>query len=134
MIITPDAGTVKNKEARIVPLHQHLVDEGFLGFVQGCPDGYLFLEVKSPKGVDGKRRTLKNRLQEFVRKIVPDPEVQPNHAWRHTFKTRGREANIEARVLDAIQGHAPRTEGERYGSVTVKTLADAMGKFPKFDA
>ena len=28
--ITPEAGTVKSGEAREVPLHQHLIDQGFL--------------------------------------------------------------------------------------------------------
>jgi integrase len=31
--ITPDAGTVKTKQARLVPLHSHLIEQGFLSFV-----------------------------------------------------------------------------------------------------
>jgi integrase len=44
--ITPIAGTTKNKMPRAVPIHQHLIDEGFLDFVQSQPDGYLFLTAK----------------------------------------------------------------------------------------
>lgn len=45
----------------------------------------------------------------------------------------GREAGIDWCVLDAIQGHAPRTEGEGYGEVSIKVLADAMAKLPGID-
>ena len=43
-----------------------------------------------------------------------------------------REAGIEGRVLDAIQGHAPRTEGETYGSVSLTARVRAMERFPRF--
>lgn len=59
--------------------------------------------------------------------------MAPNHGWRHRFKTIGREAGIDWRVLDAIQGHAPRTEGEGYDEVSIKALADAMARFPRID-
>ena len=31
--MTPDAGTVKTKKTRVVPLHDHLIEQGFLKFV-----------------------------------------------------------------------------------------------------
>lgn len=34
------------------------------------------------------------------------------------------------RVLDAIQGHAPRNISEGYGEVTIKAKANAIAKFP----
>jgi hypothetical protein len=43
------------------------------------------------------------------------------------------EAGIAPRVLDAIQGQAPRTVGDTYGDVTVKTMAAAMERFPRID-
>ncbi len=59
------------------------------------------------------------------RSIVSDPNVAPMHGWRHRFKTVGMEAGIPTRVLDAIQGHAPRTAAEGYGEVTIKTMVAA---------
>jgi integrase len=44
MRITPDAGRVKTKAYRLVPLHSHLVDQGFLKFVEGRPKGPLFFD------------------------------------------------------------------------------------------
>ena len=96
--------------------------------------GHLFLKVGAGEDFRGRWQALKNRLQEFARTVVSDPAVQPNHGWRHAFKTIGLEAGIEGRVLDAIQGHAPRTEGETYGSVSLLARVRAMDRFPRFDA
>lgn len=133
MTITPEANTVKDKEVREVVLHDHLITQGFLTFVASAPPGYLFLTPRKRDGqVRGVWRSGKNRLREFVREVVKDERVQPNHAWRHTFKTIGREAGIADSVLDAICGHAAKTVGGAYGSVTLKAQRDAMEKFPKF--
>ncbi|MBZ9705695.1 site-specific integrase [Mesorhizobium sp. ESP7-2] len=127
--ITPEAGTVKDKERREVPLHPHLVETGFPAFVKAAADGHLFMW----SGTDRSAwRTAKNRLTEFVRTVVKDPNIQPNHAWRHTFKTMGSEAGIQDKVLDAICGHDPRTVGEGYGGVTLVTKVKAMDAFPRF--
>jgi hypothetical protein len=40
---------------------------------------------------------------------VTAKDVDPNHGWRHRFKTEGRARAMEFNVLDAIQGHAPQT-------------------------
>jgi integrase len=129
--ITPEAGTVKTNEARGVVLHSHLVELGFAKFVQSAPPGHLFLKQSANGDVLGPLQGIKNRLAEFAREAVSDPNVAPNHGWRHTFKTKGLEAGIDHRVLDAIQGQQPRTVAEGYGEVTIKTLARAIAKFPR---
>jgi hypothetical protein len=42
MKITPDAGTTKTRQARIVPLHEHLVAQGFIGMVKQVGKGVIF--------------------------------------------------------------------------------------------
>src|ERR1700729_3712434 len=69
----------------------------------------------------------------FVRRSVTDPNVAPMHRWRDRFKTVGMEAGIPTRILDAIQGHAPRTAGDSYGEVTVKAMAQAMERVPRVE-
>jgi integrase len=83
--ITPDAGPVKNKELREVPLHPHLVELGFPAFVEAEPEGYLFVVTAKRGDVLGRLQGLKNRISEFVRTIVADRRVAPNHGWRHRF-------------------------------------------------
>ena len=127
--VTPEAGTVKNREARLVPVHTHLIEIGFLDMVKDAGEGPLFYET-------GRMPTVvADRVGSWVRAEcgISDKSVRPNHAWRHLWKTRARSAGIEADVRDAIQGHATRTEGEEYGEWAVEALAKAMANFPRFE-
>ncbi len=132
--ITPEAGTVKTNEARTVPLHAHLIEQGFADFVKKAPSGHLFLRPADNGDVLGPLQGVKNRLAAFARAIVPDKNVAPNHGWRHRFKTVGMEAGVDPRILDAIQGQAPRNAAESYGDVTVKTMAAAIEKLERIGA
>jgi integrase len=131
ILLTPEVGTIKTNEARRVVLHPHLIELGFPAFVEAAQPGHLFLKPSKTGDVLGPLQGLKNRLGEFVRGIVKDPNVAPMHGFRHRFKTVGMEAGVSTRVLDAIQGHAPRTAGDSYGDVTVKAMAQAMERVPK---
>lgn len=130
--ITPEAGTVKDKEMREVVLHPHLVEMGFPDFVKESKAGHLFFSAKAGEDTEGKRRATKNRLAAFARETVKDPNVAPNHGWRHLFQTVGREAGIEDSVLDAIGGWAPPNIGRKYGGVSLEAQKSAFAKFPRF--
>ncbi len=132
MRITPEAGTVKTKVAREVPIHQHILDQGFLSWLEEQQEGHLFVTVKEDKTFRNTLRGRKNRLTQWVRTLVPDPNVAPNHAWRHSFKSRGFEAGIQEKVLDAICGHVPGSVARQYGSVTLKTKVDAVAMYPAY--
>jgi integrase len=129
--LTPEAGTIKTNEARTVVLHPHLVELGFPALVDAAPAGHLFLKPSKSGDVLGPLQGLKNRLSEFVRTVVSDPNVAPMHGFRHRFKTVGMDAGVSTRVLDAIQGHTARTAGDGYGDVTVKAMAQAMERVPR---
>lgn len=133
MHITPEAGTVKTNEARDVVLHAHLIEMGFPEFVEKSDDGHLFLTPSKKGGVRGPLIALRNRLGEFVREVVKDKNVAPNHGWRHRFKTIGMEEGVDHRILDSIQGQKPRSVAETYGDVTLKTQANAISKFPRYN-
>lgn len=131
--ITPDAGKVKNRKFRDVPLHNQIIEVGFLEFVAAAPDGPLFYPPMAGKRVADPAQTVSGRISNWLQrsKVVPEG-VSPNHGWRHAFKTAGLEAGIDGRVLDAIQGHAPRTAGENYGDVTLLAKSSAIKKIPEF--
>ncbi|MER2266074.1 DUF6538 domain-containing protein [Methylobacterium oxalidis] len=133
--ITPEAGSVKSKRWREVPLHPHLVEQGFVSFVRERGPGPLFYDPSRSRDGSPANPTYKKvgeRLAAWVRSIgVTDPGVEPNHGWRHRFKTVGRRAGIDPAVLDAIQGHAPRTEGDRYGRHPADVLAAAIARIPR---
>jgi hypothetical protein len=51
--ITPDAGDVKGNKARVVPLHEDLIAQGFLTFVDQRGPGPLFYRpAKDENGED----------------------------------------------------------------------------------
>lgn len=128
--LTPEAGGIKTNEFRDVPVHEHLVAAGFIRFVESSANGPLFIAA----GKDGSAKGVYDRLRVFIRSIVSDPNVQPNHGWRYTFKTIGLESGISEHILDAISGHAPKTIGGVYTKVTLRARIDAMRKFPRYDA
>jgi integrase len=128
--ITPEAGAVKTKQAREVPLHPQLIELGFPAFVTGVIEERLFL-VPDPKGgIAGPLQAVKNRLGEFAREHVSDRGVSPNHGWRHRFRTVGTEAGIPGNVIDALCGWSAKSVGERYGSVSLKARTDAIMRLP----
>jgi integrase len=142
--ITPEAGSVKTKEARTVPIHAHLIEQGFLDYVKAKRDGPLFYDPASPAAADGptditnpKRSrpvNMRNNLAKWVRSIgVTDPQVSPTHGWRHTFKQIADRHGISDRVSDAITGHAPPTEGRAYGAPTLQDMAEALKRFPRYE-
>jgi hypothetical protein len=68
----------------------------------------------------------------WVREVgVTDPELSPNHAWRHTFKAVGFRCGMSEKVLDAIGGHAPASAGRGYGEPTLVDKAQERLKFPR---
>lgn len=150
--ITPEAGTVKTKALRTVPLHEHLIAQGFLQFVKGHKRGPLFYNAEQRNAAldDGRRASkaivddptnpkkaravkTRERLASWVRDLgVTDKELQPNHAWRHTFKQIAERCGISERISDQITGHAPTNVSRGYGRATLEDLAEALKKFPRY--
>jgi integrase len=140
--LTPEAGTIKTGAARVVPVHEHLIEQGFLAFVKTAGKGPLFYNPEGRRkaseddptnpGQSQARKTA-NHLGEWVRSLgVDDPEVRPNHAWRHTFKQIADRVGISERVSDKITGHAPVNEARSYGEATLGDMAEALKRFPRY--
>jgi len=49
--LTPEAGKIKDREARVVPVHLHLLDPGLVELVQAQGDGPLLLLLAVPTRV-----------------------------------------------------------------------------------
>lgn len=125
---------MKAGDYRDVPLHPQLIELGLIDFVEASPAGPLFYPHRKGANPAKAARTVAGRISEWLQslKIVPEG-VQPSHAWRHRFKTVGLEEGIAERVLDAIQGHAPRTAGDSYGDVTIKARKAAIERMPRYE-
>jgi integrase len=139
--LTPEAGSIKTNKVRVVPLHEHIIAQGFFAFVEKRGKGPLFYDaVKATSDRDEtnprRPRAVKTREQlgAWVRDLgVDDPELRPNHAWRHTFKQIAECHGISERVNDAITGHAAATVGRTCGAPTVEDTARELKKFPRYE-
>lgn len=131
--ITPEAGSVKTKQYRDVPLHPQIVELGFADYFEGLAAGPIFHMSPEPSRNRIHAQKMANRLRDWLHeeKLVPK-DLQPCHGWRHRFKTVGIELGISERVIDAIQGHAGRRSADDYGDVTIKARCDAIARFPYY--
>src|SRR5690606_26134027 len=129
--------------ARTVVLHDHLVEQGFVSFVQEAGSGPLFYDPKaggSRSKVDDPLNPprpmyvqVRQKLADWVRKLgVTDKGVSPTHGWRHTFKRRAARAKIEQRLRDAFCGHSSGNVGSIYERPSVEDLAEAIKDFPHY--
>jgi len=133
--ITPEAGSVKTRKARKVPIHSHLIEQGFHKLGREGDATPLFYDPKAMRG-GSKTATqatkMGERLAKWVRSLGIEG-VQPNHGWRHRFKTIARAVRMDAEARDAIQGHAPQTEGQAYGEWpldALRTEVEKLGRYP----
>jgi integrase len=141
MKLTPDAGTMKTRNTRVVPLHEHIIDQGFIDMVKQVGKGALFYNDTTPqqKSADplkpsrSRADTARAHLGAWVRRLgVDDPELSPNHSWRHTFKRIADEVGTPEKMNDAITGHTQASEGRKYGPPRVEAMAEALRKFPRY--
>lgn len=135
-VITPEAGSVKTGEYRNVPLHPHLVDLGLLDFVGSSGPGPLFYVPNNRKRKEGntQAQNVSGKVGSWVREIVKvtDVRLQPNHAWRHRFKSVGRIVDVGSEYLDVIQGHEDGRASTDYGEHPISALYREIQKFPRY--
>lgn len=131
--ITPEAGTVKTGSYRLVPLHPHLIEQGLPEVIRSQPEGPLFFRAGTA-GVDPliQAQSMGKIVGKWVRETVGIvADVQPNHAWRHRFKTLARDVDMDPEYRDAIQGHEDGRAAAAYGENTMKALFREVSKIPR---
>lgn len=139
--VLAEAGPIKTDEAsRVVPVHPSLIDQGFLDFVASrSGEPRLFYEQSSKRAGASQHnpgKTKGGHLRNWIKGLAEANNLEigrahrkdPTHAWRHRLKTVGRDAGVDGRILDAITGHAPKSDGESYGEVSVKAMLAALKK------
>jgi integrase len=127
---------IKNEPSiRIFPLHQQIIEEGFIDYWQSLSPGPLFPAFSL--GQDNRRGDAASRnISEWVRSLGiknPSPKLRykPNHSFRNYVKTQWRNAKIEEETHDAITGHgSSKDESRNYGEYELSLMLEAIEKLP----
>ena len=134
-----DDQRVKNVSSnRDVPIHSHLLELGFLEYVQRLPaDGRLFPKLNA----SGHKATYSARLGVWWGKYLVNTVqisrsgVRRFHSFRHTFMTVCRAVGLREDVQNAITGHSQHTDrthtGRNYGVYTHAVKQEAIEKIPR---
>ena len=134
--ITPEAGSVKDREYRIVPLHPRLSELGLHTFVE-TTTGPLFYNPDAPR----RKKNAKTAQSELVASDIADwaretslkdPHLKkPLHALRHRFTTIARDSGIAPQYIEAITGHAASGQNSHYGSFSIAAKTREIKKISR---
>jgi len=133
--ITPEAGSVKTRKARSVPIHSHLLEQGITDLAKAGDETPLFYDPAAlRKGSKSHplHTQMGSKLAKWVRSLGVTEVQSPNHGWRHRFKTLARRVGMDPEARDAIQGHVPKTEGQAYGEWPLDALRAEVEKLPPY--
>jgi integrase len=119
--------------ARRVPLHQQVIEEGFLEFVAGLPDGSSLWPDLKPDSFGSRGGAFTKIGGRFVRSLGITDKRKVLHSARHRFKDVCRSAGIPKGVPDALTGHAAGDVGSSYGLGHNLMTLKAVDKLPYLD-
>ena len=137
MSFCAEAGSLKTVGSeRKVPLHPHVLEAGFLEFVKRKGKGPLFYDPKRRR--PGAKKPQPKIVAKNVARWVHSLDIgvgrkarkDPNHAWRHLFRTLARDVGVDESVSHAITGHAASNVGQAYGETWLTTAARAIARLP----
>lgn len=103
---------------RRLPVHQTLIDLGFMKFVDHCrreKRTRLFPEMA--KGKDGYYSSpFSRQFRRVLEGVGAKTSKNTFHSFRHSFEDACRDSGIPRDVMYALQGHEDPGMGDRYGS------------------
>ncbi|VTU29917.1 site-specific integrase [Variovorax sp. PBL-E5] len=124
--------SVKTKAGlRVVPVHQSLIDLGFLAYVEEHKEaGERFLFPRFIQ--NGKRLPSDLAGQDFM-KLREDAKVERDerftaHSLRHNVRSALAAAGVNDQIIDKLVGHESGTVQGRYTHAATQALAEAVAK------
>jgi integrase len=130
------AQMAKTEKDRKVPLHPHLLEQGFMTYVEerrnaGLPLFYDPARRRGGKAGNPQYHKVGERLAEWVHTLGVYG-VAPSHGWRHLFKSVSRHIEMNADIESFITGHSTGKTSAKYGSRWTRTLLKEISKYPRF--
>ena len=136
MVIKPSLE--KTLRWRTVPIHSHVIEQGFLDYVEERCRAAKPLFYDPARGRGGTAgnpqfKKVSERIAEWVRGLGIPAGLQPNHAWRHTFKSVARHVGMDREVEGFITGHRPKGGASHdYGDRWAATMAAEIERYPRY--
>lgn len=128
--------SIKMGNLRQFPIHSHLIELGFLDFVQS--QTYQLFVDKSE--VNGKysynyARWWGNYIREHG---LTREGIKPTHSFRHSLVTLFRDLNIREEIQDSILGHNENSPDRAkashgYGEKSVEAQRNAIEQIPRLN-
>ncbi|MCW2256034.1 integrase [Providencia alcalifaciens] len=128
-----DDQSTKTGLSRTVPLNEHIIELGFLDYVNSRRGQTLLFDVK--KNPAGKYSYNVGRWWgKYIRSNgISRKDIKPNHSFRHTFITLCRSTNARKDVQNDIVGHAQEDVSGGYGSYPIEAKKDLVEKIPRLN-
>jgi hypothetical protein len=106
---------------RLIPYRERVIAEH--------GHGPLFRQVRPDK--NGKRTTyVARKIDEWMDGVIKDPNLAPNHSFRHYLKSQLLDRDVQERISDAITGHKTPGIGRKYERVEMTKKFKAISKLP----
>ncbi|UJW87849.1 site-specific integrase [Devosia sp. SL43] len=141
MLVTPEDGSTKGKNAWTVGIHKHLVELGLVEMFREIGDGPAFY-TPYPEGTDLRAQT-NHRSKDSADRVaawiteevgIIAPQNRPNHAFRHTFTSLTRICKMDKEARDYMMGSRSQTDArEGYGDWAPSVVDAEINKLPRFD-
>lgn len=124
--------TIKGHKGRYMPLHPEVVKR-LIPYMERVVaehgHGPLFRQV--PRDKNGKRSTyIARKIDDWMDGVIKDPNLAPNHSFRHYLKSQLLARDVPERISDAITGHKTPGIGRKYEHVEMWKKFDAISKLP----
>ncbi|HEX4200472.1 MAG TPA: tyrosine-type recombinase/integrase [Chthoniobacterales bacterium] len=124
--------TVKGHKNRYVPLHPEIVKR-LIPYREKVSSehghGPLFRHVRPDK--NGKRTTyVARKIDDWMDGVIKDPNLAPNHSFRHYLKSQLLDRDVQERISDSITGHTTPRIGRKYEHVEMTKKFKAISKLP----
>jgi integrase len=124
--------TTKGHKSRYMPLHPEIVKR-LIPYMERVVAEYghgpLFRHVRPDK--DGRRSTyIARKIDDWMDGVIKDPNLAPNHSFRHYLKSQLLDRDVPERISDAITGHKTPGIGRKYEHVEMAKKFKAVSKLP----
>lgn len=128
--------SIKMGNTRQFPIHSHLIELGFLDFVQSCT--YQLFAEKSEvnrKYSYNYGRWWGNYIRDYG---LTRQGIKPTHSFRHSLVTLFRDLDVREEIQDSILGHNENSPDRAkashgYGETSVQAQRRAIEQIPRLN-